>query len=101
MLLTHPTQFISVVLAVGLAVSFVYLWFTKLRIWEYLQVHADAWLERLTHKRTEFLNEFFSCIFKLGFWMSMAICIPLSCVTGDASYLLVPVCATPIVRRFA
>lgn len=99
MLIQHPTQFLAVIVIVALAVSFIYLLFTKWHVWEYLQIHADGWLEKITHRRTEFLNEAFSCIFCMGWWLSVIICVILLCITGDASYIIVPFCTVPIIRR--
>ena len=98
-LLKNPVFFVATILGVAYFVSFIYLWFSKLRVWEYLQIHADGWLEKITHKRTEYLNEKFSCIFCLSFWMSMVICIVFAIINLDLSYLLIPPCTVPIVRR--
>ncbi len=101
MLITNPISFVAVTVAVALAVSFIYLLLTKYRIWEYLQVHADGWLEKLTKRRSFFLNEYFSCVFWLSFTLAMIICVILWCATKDATYVLIPFCSTPLSRKWS
>ena len=92
-------DFFVITILTALLTAFIYLWFTKIKVWEYLQIHADGWLERVTHKRSERLNEFFSCIFCCGMLISAIIAIVLAIVLRWW-YIFVPVFALPLIRRW-
>lgn len=98
MLISNPIHFLAVAVLVSLAVSFIYTLMGKWSVLEYLQIHADAWFEDLTGIETDFLNKLFSCVFCLGWWLSLVICIFLSLNAWDISYLLIPVFSTPLIR---
>lgn len=89
-------RFLVIVIVVALAVAFLYTLLWKFGVWEYLQVHADGWAEKVTHKSSDFFNQLFSCTFCTTWWMSVIGCLVMAIVFGDWIVLLVPFCSTPI-----
>lgn len=63
-------------------------------------MHADKWLEAITHRRSEALNEYFSCILCVGFLLSVLVCVLALIITGDWLWLGVPFCTPALVRRW-
>lgn len=93
-------KFIAAVFVVAFVVTFLYVLLSKWNVWEYLQVHADGWLERvwpsLAHRG--FLNRLFSCVFCVSWWISVIICILAAVLSGYWLFLLVPFCSTSVSR---
>jgi len=90
--------FLCSVFIVALVVAFLYTLFNKWGLWEYLQIHADAWLEKITKKDTDILNRLFSCTFCTTWWLTVLVCLISLTFTGELFFLLVPFCSTPISR---
>lgn len=78
-----------VVLAVALAASFTLSLLDKWGFIEWAQLHAP----------NEFFNRMFSCKFCLSWWMGVWLCIFVAVRTGDPRMLLIPIFATPIIRK--
>lgn len=93
-------SFLGIVVVVALVVAFLYILMNKWGIWEYLQVHADGWLEKIwpTLAWKGLFNQLFSCSFCTTWWMSVIICLVLAICIGNWAILLVPFCSTPISR---
>lgn len=89
-------KFLETVLIVALAVSFIWTVLYKWGVWEYLQVHADAWFEDFTQTESDLFNRMFSCTFCTCWWLSVLICIPSAVIAGDWHILLVPFCSVPL-----
>lgn len=92
------SNFLAEVLIVALFVAFIYILLNKWGIWEYLQVHADDWFSKVTHKETDFFNRLFSCTFCTTWWTSVVLCFVVFIFTGSWELLLVPFCSTPVSR---
>jgi len=89
-------NFLVIVIIVALVVAFFWTLLYKWNVWEYLQVHADAWFEKIFHKETSFFNKMFSCTFCTCWWMSVIICIFVALLSRDWHLLLVPFCSVPL-----
>lgn len=92
------SSFLGTVVVVALAVAFFYTLMSKWGVWEYLQVHADAWASKITHKDSDLFNQLFSCVFCTTWWTSVIVCLVLAICIGNWAILLVPFCSTPISR---
>jgi len=95
------SKFLMAVIIVALVVTFIYTLLNKWKVWEYLQVHADGWLEKICPHlvwRYYPMNKLFSCVFCTTWWMSVIICIFAAIFSGYWLFLLVPFCSTPISR---
>lgn len=73
---------------VALTANFILLLFYKLGIVEWLQVHGDGVMSKLAH-----------CDFCMSWWICAFLSVVLLSVTSEASFLIVPILATPIARR--
>ena len=71
------SSFLGTVVIVALAVAFFYTLMSKWGVWEYLQVHADAWASKITHKDSDLFNQLFSCVFCTTWWTSVIVCLVL------------------------
>lgn len=96
------SEFLGIVAIVALVVTFFYTLMNKWGVWEYLQVHADSWLEKVWPRLAwkGLLNRLFSCPFCTIWWASVILCLVLTICTGNWLILLVPFCSTPISRHF-
>lgn len=94
------SKFLTTIVIVALVVAFFYILLNKWRVWEYLQIHADGWLEKIWPRmaQKEILNQLFSCAFCTIWWMSVIICFFTAVFSGCWFFLLVPFCSTPISR---
>ncbi len=94
------SKFLMITVVVALVVTFLYTLLNKWKVWEYLQVHADGWLEEVWPRmaQKEILNQLFSCAFCTTWWMSVIICFFAAIFSGYWLFLLVPFCSTPISR---
>ena len=92
------SSFLGTVIIMALAVAFFYTLMSKWGVWEYLQVHADAWVLKITHKDSDLFNQLFSCVFCTTWWTSVIVCLVLAIYIGEWNILLVPFCSTPISR---
>lgn len=92
------SSFLGTVVIVALVVAFFYTLMNKWGVWEYLQVHADAWTSKITHKDSDLFNQLFSCVFCTTWWTSVIVCLVLAICIRDWAILLVPFCSTPISR---
>lgn len=93
------SEFLEMTVIVALIVTFFYTLMNKWGVWEYLQVHADAWFEKVFHRETTLLNQLFSCVFCTTWWTSVILCLVLAICTGNWTILLVPFCSTPLSRH--
>lgn len=94
-------KFLGTVLIVALVVTFFYTLLNKWGVWEYLQIHADGWMEENFPQfvwKDDLLNQLFSCTFCTTWWMSLIVCIFAAIFSGYWLFLLVPFCSTPISR---
>lgn len=92
-------RFLGITAVVALLATFIYILLMKWGVWEYLQVHADAWISKLIHKEVSFFNKLFSCPFCITWWVSVLICIFFFILSGYVEILLVPFCSTPLARH--
>jgi len=74
---------------IALCAAFVLSLAKKWGILEWLQVHAPC----------DFLYNLFMCKFCCSFWVSMAISLTLSVVTGNWLLMAAPVCTTIVTRE--
>ena len=72
------TEFLELVIIVALVVTFFYILMNKWGVWEYLQVHADAWVSKIIHRDLDFFNRLFSCVFCTTWWTSVILCLILA-----------------------
>lgn len=87
------------ILLVSLADAFAITLAKKWGIVEYLQVHADDWVYRLTKIDTNLLNQLFSCDFCMSWWISWFFSLILCMIQGDWMLVAVPFFATPLGRK--
>ena len=90
---------LSAAFLIGLVDAFIFNLLRKWSVWEYLQVHADAWFSWLLGKDSDLLNRAFSCTFCLTWWISVLFSLLLSVIEGEAWYLVLPVFASPIAKK--
>ena len=78
-------QLIYKTIIVALLAAFALILAKKWGLVEYIQVHGN-----------DFFNKLANCNFCLSFWTGCIIATLFVFITGDWSFVLVPVCSTPI-----
>lgn len=74
-----------IIIALGSAFTIIVL--DKWGIREWLQVHGSRLISKMA-----------GCTFCLGFWIAVILSIFLSAISGECSYLLIPIFSSPITR---
>lgn len=92
LLMKHVTacemeQLIYKTIVVALLAAFALILSKKWGLVEYIQVHGN-----------DFFNKLANCNFCLSFWTGCIIATLFVFITGDLSFVFVPVCSTPITR---
>lgn len=88
------------VVVVAWAAAFAVILADKWGIREWLQVHADAIVNKIWPRYDgDFFNRLFTCNFCCGWWVAVIISLTLFVITGQWPMLVIPFCSTPITRK--
>lgn len=80
-------EYLVYTVVVAMLAAFTILLLRKWGVIECMQVHGNDFIAKLA-----------SCDFCLSWWAGVLLSILLSLFTGNAVYLLIPLCSTPITR---
>lgn len=80
-------EYLVYTVIVALVAAFGVLLLRKWGVIEYMQVHGSDFIAKLAQ-----------CDFCLSWWACVVFAIMLALFTGNAMFLLIPICSTPITR---
>nr|DAE83571.1 MAG TPA: Protein of unknown function (DUF1360) [Caudoviricetes sp.] len=80
-------EFLNAVILIGLLAAFVLLFLRKIGIIEHVQVKGNEFFSKMAH-----------CDFCLSWWTCCVLTFILIVLSHDASYIALPLFATPLTR---